>query len=88
MLISLVGIVLVVPFFAIALIVGTRAVELSHSAQDDLLLIALMLGGAAASIINGFGRRTGGEKLAAGSRAEREGAGSASGRASMINLGY
>ena len=57
MLLSLVGVVLVAPFFAVALIVGARAVALSQSTQDDLLMMALAFGGAVASIVNGLGRR-------------------------------
>ena len=49
----LAGIVLVVPFFAIALIVGRRAVVMAHNAQDDLLLVALAVGGAVASMAEG-----------------------------------
>jgi hypothetical protein len=87
MLVSLIGILLVAPFFAIALIIGARAVALSHGAQDDLLLIALVLGGAAASIVNGIGRRADGEKRASNNRLEsKEKAYSRS--ASMIHLGY
>jgi hypothetical protein len=58
MLLSLVGVLLVAPFFAVALIVGARAVALSQGTQDDLLMMALAFGGAAASIVNGLGRRT------------------------------
>jgi hypothetical protein len=58
MLLSFVGIVLVAPFFAAALIIGARAVALSQSTQDDLLMMALAFGGAAASIVNGLSRRT------------------------------
>jgi hypothetical protein len=87
MLISLIGILLVAPFFAIALIIGARAVALSHGAQDDLLLIALALGGAAASIVNGMGRRTDKEKRASNNHLEsKEKAFSRA--ASMIHLGY
>jgi hypothetical protein len=87
MLVSLIGILLVAPFFAIALIIGSRAVALSHGAQDDLLLIALALGGAAASIANGMGRCTDREKRASNNHLEaKEKAYSRS--ASMIHLGY
>ena len=58
MLLSLVGVVLVAPFFAVALIVGARAVALSQGTPDDLLMMALAFGGAVASIVNGLGRRT------------------------------
>lgn len=58
MFISFIGILVVAPFFAFALIVGARAVAVSQGAQDDLLLVALALAGAAASVINGMGRRT------------------------------
>jgi hypothetical protein len=57
MLLSLAGAALVAPFFVVALIVGARAVALSQSTQDDLLMMALAFGGAAASIANGLGRR-------------------------------
>ncbi|HEV2915003.1 MAG TPA: hypothetical protein VGX92_17125 [Pyrinomonadaceae bacterium] len=88
MLISLVGVALVVPFFVVALVVGARAVALAQGAEDDLLLIALAFGGAVASIINGFGRRA--------SRAGRAGRNSINKvndqphpqSASMIHLGY
>jgi hypothetical protein len=87
MLVSLIGILLVAPFFAIALLIGTRAVALSHGAQDDLLLIALALGGAAASIVNGMGRRTDREKRASNNHlGSKEKAYSRA--ASMIHLGY
>jgi hypothetical protein len=58
MLLSLVGVALVAPFFAVALIVGARAVALAQSTQDDVLMMALAFGGAVASIINGLGQRT------------------------------
>ena len=87
-LVSLVGILLVAPFFAIALIIGARVVALSHGTKDDLLLAALVVGGAAASIINGMGRRTPVEKQHDGSR-QIEATGKAhSRRAYMIHLGH
>jgi hypothetical protein len=58
MIVSLTGLLLIAPFFIFALIVGARAVALSQGASDDLLLAALALGGAAASIINGLGSRS------------------------------
>ena len=87
MLISLIGILLVAPFFAVALIVGARAVALSQGAHDDLLLVALALGGAAASIVNGMGRRTEREARASSSHLEvKEKAFSRA--ASMMHPGY
>ncbi len=88
MFISLIGIALVVPFFVIALVVGARAVALAQGTQDDLLLVALAFGGAVASIVNGFGRRTAG-----GPRKERSSTAQAKEQsspqsASMIHLGY
>ena len=65
MITSLTGILLAAPFFIVALIVGARALALSEGAQDDLLLVALAIGAAAASIINGMGRRTDSETKAA-----------------------
>lgn len=88
MFISLIGVALVVPFFVIALVVGARAVALAQGAQDDLLLVALAFGGAAASVVNGFGRRTG-----KGESVEPSATGKANNQpsprsASMIHLGY
>lgn len=87
MFISLVGLALVVPFFALALIVAAHVVSLAEGVHDDVLLIALAFGGAVFSIVNGFGRRA--------SKAERPARVSvnarerqSSGGASMINLGY
>lgn len=57
MLISLAAIALAAPFFALALLVGARAVALAHSMQDNLLLVALAFVGAGVSVLNGFGRR-------------------------------
>ena len=88
MLLSLVGILLVAPFLVMALIVGMRAVSLSHGAQDDLLLVALAIGGAAASIANGMGRRAAKEKQRVASTRVEATSKSSSRRASMINLGY
>lgn len=58
MLLSLVGVALVAPFFAVALIVGARAVALAQSTQDDVLMMALAFGGAVVGIVNGLGLRT------------------------------
>jgi hypothetical protein len=68
MLVSLVGVALAAPFFAIAVIVGARVVALAQNAQDDLLLVGLAAGGALMSMINGFGRRTGQAERASRSR--------------------
>ena len=87
MLVSLIGILLVAPFFAVALIIGARAVALSHGAHDDLLLVALALGGATASIVNGLGRRSEREKRNSSDHHEAKER-SFSRAASMIHLGY
>lgn len=71
MLVSLIGVLIVTPFFAIALIVGARAVSVSQGTQDDLLLAALALAGAAASVINGIGRRSNHEHATANTRIEK-----------------
>lgn len=90
MLLSLVGVALVAPFFIVALIVGARAVALSQSTQDDLLMMALAFGGAAASIVNGLGRRAarakGGRQMLM-TRAESSSEAEAV-DASVIGLGY
>ncbi|MBD0327608.1 MAG: hypothetical protein ICV68_14320 [Pyrinomonadaceae bacterium] len=88
MLFSLIGVALVAPFFVMALIIGARAVALAQDAQDDFLLVALAFGGAAVSMVNGMGRRTGrqertGRKPRVEAKDEAETRG-----ASMINLGY
>jgi hypothetical protein len=87
MLVSLVGVALAAPFFAIAVIVGARAVALSQSAQDDLLLVGLAFGGALMSMINGFGRRTGKAGRRSSVRAGAKEDAGAHG-ASVIHLGY
>jgi len=87
-LVSLIGILLVAPFFAIALIIGARVVALSHGTQDDLLLVALALGGAAASIINGLGRRTSRERERDSGYQVEATSKAHSRRAYMIHLGH
>ena len=87
MIASLIGILLVAPFFVIALIVGARAVALSQGASDDLLLVALAVGGAAASVINGMGRHAKREKTASGNLVAVPKNNRTRG-ASMIHLGY
>lgn len=87
MLVSLVGILLVAPFFAIALLVGARAVALSQGAQDDLLLVALAICGALASIVNGTGFRSARAQRAADNSFE-ETKGARRRASSMIHLGY
>jgi hypothetical protein len=89
MLISLAAVALAAPFFALALLVGARAVALAHSAQDNLLLVALAFVGAGLSVLNGFGRRNvgAGERVASGENVEADyQAGSQS--ASMMHSGY
>lgn len=63
MLTPVVGILVAVPFFAVALILGAQAVEVSQGTQDDLLLAALALAAAVVSFVNGMGRRTDRERL-------------------------
>lgn len=87
MLVSLVGVALAAPFFAIAVIVGARVVALAQNAQDDLLLLGLAVGGAVVSVINGFGRRTGRAEEAAQGRVQTEEDARSQGP-SVINLGY
>lgn len=53
--VSIVGIAIAAPLFALALLVGARAAAL---VEADFLLFALALCGAVVSGINGFGRRT------------------------------
>lgn len=89
MLISLAAIAVAAPFFALALLVGARAVALAHSVQDNLLLVALAFVGAGISVLNGFGRRN---VRAERTVAARESAESeyqrVSRRASMMHPGY
>ena len=54
-LISLAGILVAAPVFALGILVSARAAAV---AGNDLLLLALALCGAVVSGINGFGRRT------------------------------
>jgi hypothetical protein len=87
MIVSLIGILLVAPFFVIALIVGARAVALSQGVQEDLLLVALAIGGAAASIFNSMGHRTAREKRVLNGHHEVTNNARTRGT-SMIHLGY
>ena len=87
MIVSLTGILLVAPFFVVALIVGARAAALSQCAQDDLLLVAVALGGAAASIVNGMSRRATRETPASGNHLEMKSS-ARTHATSMIHLGY
>jgi hypothetical protein len=84
MVISLVGVMLIVPFFVVVLMVEARAAALAGGAQSDLFLVALALGGAACSMINGFGRRTGKALRGAQHRVEARGSVAAT-VASMIS---
>ncbi len=52
--VSLAGIALAVPLFALAIVVSARAAGV---AGNDLLLLALAFGGAVISGLNGFGHR-------------------------------
>ena len=54
-LVSLAGIAIVTPIFAMAILVSARAAAV---AESDVLLLALSLCGAVISGITGFGRRT------------------------------
>jgi Na+/proline symporter len=87
MLVSLIGILVATPFFAVALIVGARAVAVSQGTQDDLILAALALAGALASVVNGMGGRTKQDRPAANKPNEARANGLTSG-ASTIHLGY
>jgi hypothetical protein len=51
---SLAGIALAAPILALAVVVGARAAAIP---ENDLLLLALSLGGAVLGGVNGFGRR-------------------------------
>jgi hypothetical protein len=86
-LISLAAVALVAPFFALALVVGARAVSLMHGPQENLLLIALACAGAALSVLNGFGRRS--ESRAQKNAESREGHyGPSARKASALYPGY
>jgi hypothetical protein len=58
MLVSLIGVALAIPFFALALVVGAHAVSLAHSSSDSLLLLLIGCCAATISVVNGIGRRT------------------------------
>ena len=89
MLVSLVGVLLVAPFFVVALVVGARAVSLSQGSRDDLLLVALALCGAAISIANGMGRRANAGSSSSREHAEGHDTTTTAPRSvSVIHLGY
>ena len=51
-LVTLTGILFVVPFLVVALLIGERAAETVQVAHGDWLLIALTVGGVCISIVN------------------------------------
>jgi hypothetical protein len=53
--ITLAAIALAAPFFAMAVLVGVRAVELAVGAQENLLLLALVLLAAASPVLKARG---------------------------------
>ena len=73
---ALSAIALAAPFFAFAVFVGLRAVELASDARQNLLLLALAAVAAAFQVLNarGAGRpsRARGESVTAGRAASRE----------------
>jgi hypothetical protein len=66
--ITLAAIALAAPFFAMAVLVGVRAVELAVGAQENLLLLALVLLAAASPVLNARG-----DKARAKARVAHEG---------------
>ena len=57
MIVTIASMVLVVPFVVVAFVVGARAVAGAMSVQDDLLLMALALLWAGASVLKNTSRR-------------------------------
>ncbi len=85
-LVVLVGVVLVVPFVAAALLVGARAVAESGSTEQRLLLIGLAFAGALFSGLRNFGSGDDGAREGHELRAASPAAG-AGGRAFMSTRG-
>jgi hypothetical protein len=88
MLVSLVGVAVAAPFILIALIAGAHAVELAQSAQDEVLLVVLAFAGAAISMVNGFGRRTGRTPVKRTRTATAHAREESQAGASAVNLGF
>jgi len=61
---TLVGLALIVPFSAVALLFGARAVAGADGAYSNLLLIGLALGGAAISVLKSLERPSAPERNA------------------------
>jgi Ca2+/H+ antiporter len=59
-LVSCVGLALVVPFFAISVVIGAHAMRIADRSGDNLLLLILAVAGAVLSVIHGCGKTTGG----------------------------
>ena len=59
-LVTFAGLALVVPFVAISVFVGTRAVANAGGTGNDLVLLALALGAALYGVACGFGREESG----------------------------
>lgn len=58
MIITLAAIALVLPFVALAFLVGAQAVAGAENLREDLLLVVLALGGAAASMLKNMNRKS------------------------------
>lgn len=59
---ALAAILLVVPFVAVALLVGSRVVAGAEGVGDELSLLALAIVGAALSVVKNMKRRADGER--------------------------
>lgn len=71
MFIALSAVVLAAPFFAFAVLVGLRAVELASDARQNLLLLALAAVAAAFQVLNARGAGRQPAKLSEASAAAR-----------------
>lgn len=83
---SISGVVVAASFLSVVLTVCAHIAVLAQGAQNDLFLVTLAFGGAVASAVNGFGRRTARETRTSQSlceEKEREGRA----RSSAIHIG-
>jgi hypothetical protein len=86
MFISLVAAAMAAPFFALAVVVGLRAVSLTGNAQDNILLVGLAAGAAALGMLKARGE--GGRVRARGVGGQLGAGASGARKASALRLGY
>jgi len=86
-LVSAFGIVIAIPFFVVAVVVGAHAIRLAQNSVNTTLLFCVICCAAAISVINGLGRKTSIAAVSPIRRSALGGAGSTQ-KSAGIRLGF